>query len=43
MGKKFIKIIFLILVFIGISSGVFITWQRENFKKEDKKKIDDIF
>ena len=43
MGKKIVKLIFLILVFIGISSGVFITVKRENLKKEDKQKIDNIF
>lgn len=43
MGKKIVKLIFLIIIFIGIGSGVFITVKRENSKKEDKRKIDDIF
>ena len=43
MGKKIVKLIFLIIIFIGIGSGVFITVKRENAKKEDKKKIEDIF
>ena len=43
MGKKIVKLIFLILIFIGIGSGVFITLKREGTKREDKKKIDDIF
>ena len=43
MGKKIVKLFFLFLVFIGISSGIFITYKRESKKNEDKKKIDDIF
>ena len=43
MGKKVVKIIFLILVFIGISSGVFITMDRKNEEKKDKQSIEDIF
>lgn len=43
MGKRIVKLIFLILVFIGIGSGLFIAIRRENVKKEDKKRIDEIF
>lgn len=43
MGKKIVKLIFLILVFIGIGSGVWITAKRENIKKEDKEKLTNIF
>ena len=43
MGKKIVKLIFLILIFIGIGSGVFIKLKRENIKKEDKRKIESIF
>lgn len=43
MGKKIVKLVFLILVFIGIGSGIFITIKRANADKVDKKKIDEIF
>ena len=43
MGKKIIKLIFLILVFIGIGSGIFITVRKANSKREDQKKVDSIF
>ena len=43
MGKKVVKLVFLLLVFIGIGSGIYIAVRRESQKNEDKKKIDDIF
>lgn len=43
MGKKIVKLIFLILVFIGIGSGIFITLKRSNAEKVDKKKIEEMF
>ena len=43
MGKKIVKLIFLIIIFIGIGSGIFIKVKRENIKKEDKRKIESIF
>lgn len=43
MGKRIVRFIFLILVFIGIGSGIFITTKRESDKKEAEQKIDNVF
>lgn len=43
MGKKLVKLVFLILVFIGIGSGIFITVKRANAEKVDQKKIAEMF
>lgn len=43
MGKKLVKLIFLILVFVGVGSGIFITIKRANGKREAQKKVDSIF
>lgn len=43
MGKKIAKLIFLILILIGIGSGIFITAKRRNDKKEEQERINDIF
>ena len=43
MGKKIVKLIFLILVFVGIGSGIFITAKRGNAKKEEQNRIVEMF
>lgn len=43
MGKGIVKIVFLILVFIGIGSGIFITAKRKNDESEKKARIEAIF
>lgn len=43
MGKKLVKLIFLLLVFIGIGSGIFIKIKRANTEKADQNKIIEMF
>lgn len=43
MGKKIAKILFLIVVVFGIASGVYISADKNNYKKKDLIKIQNVF
>lgn len=43
MGKKVVKIIFLLLVMFGIASGVYISINKNNDKKKIAEKLDNVF
>lgn len=43
MGKKIVKILFLILVIFGLFSGIYISMNKNNTKKYDNLKIDNVF
>ena len=43
MGKQIIKMIFLIMVIFGICSGIYIAVSRNNNKKMEIKKVEDLF
>lgn len=43
MGKKIVKILFFILIIFGIASGIYISINKNNVKKQDIQKVDNVF
>lgn len=43
MGKKIVKILFLMLIIFGIASGIYISIDKNNDKKQDIQKVDNVF